>query len=182
MNTTELQRKLNDSLEFLKGELAQIRTGRVTPGLLDSVIVNAYGSNLTVREVGTINVLDPQTLQVTPWDKNLLEAISNGIKNSDLNLNPSIRNDSVIIPIPTLTEERRKEFTRTVSVKMEEVKNSMRSVRQDAMKEIDTAFEKKEFGEDEKFTMKDEVEDMVKEFVAKAEELGEQKKDDILGK
>lgn len=180
MVNTELKRKLEDSLEFLKLELAQIRTGRVTPSLLDDVKVDAYGSLLTIKEVGTIMVLDPQTLQVTPWDKNLLEVIESGIRNSELNLNPTVRGDSVIIPVPSLTEDRRKEFTKLVATKVEEVKSSMRNARQEVMKEIEAKFNNKEFGEDEKFTMKEEVEDLVKEYVAKADEIGEAKKKDIL--
>ena len=180
MTNAELKTKLEDSSEFLKLELAQIRTGRVTPSLLDDVKVDAYGSMLTIKEVGTIQVLDPQTLQITPWDKNLLEVIESGIRSSELNLNPVVRGDSVVLPVPSLTEDRRKEFTRLVSTKMEDVKNSMRNSRQEAMKDIDTRFNDKEFGEDEKFTMKEEIEDLVKDYVEKTDAMGEAKKKDIM--
>jgi ribosome recycling factor len=180
MNPAELKRKLQASLDYLKGELGNIRTGRVTPSLLDDVRVNAYGSAMTVKEVGSINVLDPQTLSVAPWDKSLLESIEKGIRESELNLNPVVQGESVIIPIPQLTEDRRKEFTRIVSTKVEDVKTTMRSIRQDAMKEIEAGFTAKEFGEDEKFTLKDDVEEIIKDFVKQAEDSGEVKKSEIM--
>lgn len=181
MTISELKTKLEKSLEFLKGELNKIRTGRVTPALLDNVKINAYESLLSVREVGTISVVDGQTLQITPWDKSLLENIEKDIRKSDLGLNPSVINDAVMVPVPTLTEERRKEFTRLVSAKVEEAKSSIRNVRHDVMRDIETGFENKDYGEDEKFTKKEEAEEAVKDFVKQAEDLGESKKKEILG-
>ena len=180
MTPAELKSKLENSLEHLKEELAQIRTGRVTPAILDEVQVDAYESMLTVREVGTITVVDSHTLQITPWDKNLIEPLETAIRNSELGLNPSVNNDSVMVPVPTLTEDRRKEFTRLVSTKTEEAKSSMRKTRQLAMKDIETEFADKKIGEDEKFTEKEEVEDIVKDYISQVEKLGEQKKEDIL--
>lgn len=180
MNNSELKTKLNSSIEHLKNELSQIRTGRVSPTLLDSVKVNAYGTLMSVREVGTISVLDPQTLQVTPWDKSMLDSIAKAIRESDLHLTPVVQASFVIVPIPSLTEERRKEFTRLVAAKTEETKQGVRNIRQDAMKDIDEAFDNKEFGEDEKFTLREEVEKTVKNCVEEIEEIAEQKKEDIM--
>lgn len=180
MTTSELKQKLEKTLEHLQSELSQIRTGRVTPALLDSIRVDAYGTLLSVREVGTISIMDPQTLAVSPWDKKLLDPILTAIRNSELQLNPVIRSDSVVVPVPGLTEDRRKEFTRLAATKVEETKNAMRGIRQEAMKDIDTSFEKKEFGEDEKFTKRDAVEEVVKDFVTEADNLGEQKKQELL--
>lgn len=180
MSTSDLKKKLQDSLDFLKGELTQIRTGRVTPSLLDSILVNAYGSDLTMREVGTLTVLDSHTLSVTPWDKNLLSEIENAIKNSDLGLNPVVRGTSVLVPIPALTEERRKEFTHLVAEKSENIRQSYRNIRQDAMRDIDTKFNNKEFGEDEKFSRRNEIEDLVRKFISKVDEASESKKKEIM--
>lgn len=180
MEKTELKYKLESTLEHLKGELTQIRVGRVSPAMLDTIKVDAYGSTLTIREVGTIQVLDPQTLVVSPWDKSLLEVIAKTLRESELQLNPAVRNDSVIIPVPPLTEDRRKEFVKVVSAKMEDARQAMRNIRQDAMKAVETRFNNKEFGEDEKFSLKDAVEEMVKEYVGKVETLGDAKKEDIM--
>ncbi|HXK52866.1 ribosome recycling factor [Candidatus Nomurabacteria bacterium] len=182
MTNSELKAKLQSSLDFLKEELSYVRTGRATPTMLDEIKVNAYGSMLTLKEVGTLSVLDAQTLSVVPWDKSLLKEIAKAIRESQLKLNPAEQGGSVIVPIPQLTEERRLEFVKIVSVKVEECKVAIRHVRNDAMKDIDQAFARKEFGEDEKFSFKEEVEDTVKDFISKADELGDSKKQDLLAK
>lgn len=180
MTSAELKKKLEASIDFLKGELTQIRTGRVIPAILDGVVVHAYGSEMSVVELGSVNMLDAQTLQIAPWDKSVLEAIASGIRESDLNLNPTVRGEVVIVPVPAPTEERRIEMTKVVTSKVEECKQSLRSIRQDAMKSVDTRFANKEFGEDEKFTLKEEYEEIVKDFVKKAESLGETKKEEVM--
>ncbi len=180
MNTSELKSKLTKSLEILKNDLAQIRTGRANPGLVEGIAVEAYGSKMTVKELGSVTVLDAQILTVSPWDKNLLKDIAKAITESDLKINAVVDGNSVRVPIPALTEDRRKEFAKIVSAKVEDIKNSMRNVRQDAMKDIEKAFTDKSIGEDDKFSQKEEVEKIVKEFVVKAEELGEAKKTDIM--
>ena len=135
---------------------------------------------MTLREVGTISVVDSQTLQVAPWDKGLLDNIAKAIRESELGLNPVSKSDAVIIPVPPLTEDRRKEFAKMATLKVENVKNSIRAVRQEAMKDIDASFVNKEFGEDDKFRFKDEVETIVKKYTEDAEKLGETKKNDIM--
>ncbi len=180
MNTPELRSKLEKQLEFLKTELAQIRTGRASPSLIENIEVDAYGAKMKLKEVGSISNLDSQNLIVMPWDKNLSAAIANAIRESELKLNPVPEPDRVRVPIPALTEDRRKEFVKIASAKCEESKTSMRGIRQDAMKDIEKAFADKTIGEDEKFTQKDEVEKIVKDHVTKADELTEAKKEDLL--
>ena len=180
MTNSELKVKLDKSLEFLKSEMAQIRTGRANPGLLEDIVVEAYGAKMTVKELGSIMNLDPQTLVISPWDRGLLSSISKAIRDSEVKLNPVEESDRLRVPVPSLTEERRKEFSKLLSVKIEETKNTMRNVRQEAMKEIDRDFSDKLIGEDEKFRLKEEVEKIVKEFVEKAEELGEHKRQEIM--
>ena len=180
MSKTDLKKRLEKAIDYYKTELARLHIGRVTPALLDTVEVNVYDSTLSVKEVGTITVLDSQTLQITPWDKNTLESIANGIEDSDLQLKATINNDAVIVPVPSLTEERRKELTHLVSSKMEDARGVIRNIRQDAMKSIDASFDNKEFGEDEKFSLREDFEDIVKEYANKVSDLGESKKTDIM--
>jgi ribosome recycling factor len=180
MNLSELKSKLTKSLEFLKTELTQIRTGRASPSLIEDVQVMAYGSKMTLKELGSIVLLDSQNIIVTPWDKNLVKDIATGIRESGKGLNPVEDSDKVRVPIPSLTEDRRREYTKTVAVKVEDAKNAMRHTRQEAMKDIDKDFSSKVIGEDEKFSQKESVEDLVKEFVDQAEELGEKKKTDLM--
>ena len=180
MTKPELKSKLEKSLEFLQAELSKIRTGRASPAILESIQVTAYGTKMAVKELGSIMVPDPQSLIISPWDKNLLNDVTKAIRDGDLGLNPVVDGDIIRVPIPDLSEERRKELTKLVTTKVEEVKNSIRSVRQEAMKEIDSQFTAKKLGEDEKFRQKEETEELVKEFTEKAEDLAEQKRSDLL--
>lgn len=180
MTTPDLKSKLEKSLEFFKSELSQIRTGRATPSLIENIEVDAYDSKMKLKELGSISMLDNQNLAVTAWDRGLHGAIANAIRESDLKLNPVAEPDRVRVPVPALTEERRKEFSKIASAKAEEAKNAMRSARQDAMKDIDKEFTDKKIGEDDKFTQKEDVEKIVKEYVTKVDELTEAKKTDLM--
>ncbi|RJR28047.1 ribosome recycling factor [candidate division WWE3 bacterium] len=180
MTNTEFKSRLSKSIDFLKTELNQIRTGRATPALIEDIKVDAYGTTMSLKELSSISLIDTQNLSVAPWDKGLIKSIAKAIRESELKLNPVDESDKIRVPIPALTEERRKEFTKIVSVKLEECKNSMRNVRQEAMKDIDKDFTEKTIGEDEKFRLKEEVEKMMKEFLVEAEELGENKKEELL--
>lgn len=180
MNIAELKTKLTKSVDFLNSELAQIRTGRASPALLDEISVDAYGTKMSVRELGSISLLDTQNLVVIPWDKGLLKAISKAIRESNLNLNPVDEADRVRVPVPALTEERRKELAKIVSTKVEDCKSALRNTRQEAMKDVETAFTNKEIGEDDKFRQKEEIEKTVKSFVDQADTAGEEKKDELM--
>ncbi len=180
MLKSELDSKLNKTLDFLKSELNQIRTGRATPTLIENIVADAYGSKMTLKELGSITSLDSQTLVVTPWDSGNASSILKAIRESELHLNPIDDSGRVRVPIPSLTEERRKEFIKLASVKLEECRQAIRSVRQEAMKDVDASFAKKELSEDEKFSMKEDIEDLIKKYTGQAEEIAEAKKEDLL--
>jgi len=181
MNTGDLKLKLGRSTEFLRSELNQIRTGRVSPQLISDIQVEAYsGTIMTLKEIGSITVMDPHNLAVIPWDKGIMDAVVNGISKSTLGLGAVKEADRVRVTVPALTEERRVEFSKEVSEKVEEIKNSIRNIRQDAMKDIDKEYSDKMISEDEKFKQKDEVEKIVKEYVDEADTLGEEKKKEIM--
>jgi ribosome recycling factor len=181
MNNSELKSRLEKSIEFLRSELNQIRTGRVSPSLISDIQVEAYpGSFMTIKEVGSINVMDPHNLAVVPWDKSVLESIVSAIKNSDLGVSAIQEADRVRVSVPSLTEERRVEFTKDVSEKVEDSKNAMRNIRQEAMKDIDKEFADKVITEDEKFKQRESTEETIKEFVDEADEMGEEKKKEIM--
>jgi len=180
MNTSELKSKLSKVHEFLQGELGQIRTGRASPALIENIAVEAYGAKMMVIELGSITVSDSQNLVVVPWDKGLIKSITKAIRESQASLNPIEESDRIRIPVPSLTEERRKELAKIVGVKAEEAKNSVRNIRQDAMKDIEKMFSDKSIGEDEKFRLKEEVEKTAKEFTDGVEEISETKRSEIL--
>lgn len=180
MTAADLKSKLTKSLDFLKVELAKIRTNRANPSLIEDMLIDAYDTKMTVKELASIAVLDAQNLVVSPWDKNLLKELAKAIAESGSGLNPTVENDHLRIPLPALTEERRKEFVRMAASKTEDCKTAMRNIRHDAMKDIEKAFTGKDIGEDEKFTQKEEVEKIVKDFVTQADTIGEEKKTDLL--
>lgn len=176
----ELNQKLTLSLEFFVAELTKIRTGRASTALVENIELAAYGSRMKIKEVGSISVPESQTIMIAPWDKSLLREVEKALRESSLGVNPVVGGDSVKVPIPAPTEERRKEMVKMVSVKLEDCKNSMRNLRQDAMKQVDKAFADKEIGEDDKFNQKEEVEEIVKDYVTRAEGASENKKEEIL--
>jgi ribosome recycling factor len=181
MNNIELKSRLDKSVDFLQSELKQIRTGRVSPALVADISVEAYpGSLMTIKELGSIVVMDPSNLSITPWDKSVLDAIVNGVRNSGQGLSAVKEADRVRVNVPALTEERRIEFTKEVSEKVENCKNSIRNIRQEAMKDIEKDFSNKAISEDEKFRLKEEVEETIKEFIDRAEDIGTEKKNELM--
>lgn len=180
MTEGEIKSKLDKSVEFLQSELAKIRTGRATPAMIENVNVDAYESKMSLVSIASVSVPDSQNLIVAPFDQGLAKNISNAINTSDLNLNSVVDGNVVRVPIPELSEERRKELSKQVTTKVEEVKGSIRNIRQEAKKELDTKFNNKEISEDEKFTDLEKANDLAKEYTEKVEDLGKVKKNELL--
>jgi len=133
-----------------------------------------------IIELGSITVLDSQNLAVVPWDKGLIKSITKAIRENQASLTPIEESDRIRVPVPSLTEERRKELAKMVGVKAEESKNAIRNIRQEAMKDIEKMFSDKSIGEDEKFRLKEETEKIVREFIDGVEEISETKRSEIL--
>lgn len=180
MTTSELKSKLQKSVEYLRSELSQVRTGRANPSLLEDITVEVYESKMALKELGSITLSDAQTIMVSPWDKSLIPDISKAIRESEAKLNPVEAGASLRVPIPPLTEERRKELSKIVNNKVEEAKQSIRNIRQDAMKDIDRQFDEKEITEDDKFAYRDDVEEIVKNTVEEIEKMGEAKTEELM--
>ncbi|MEK7595794.1 MAG: ribosome recycling factor [Patescibacteria group bacterium] len=180
MTTVELKTKLNASLEHLKSALSGIRVGRATTSLVEEIFVEAYDSKMMIKELGSITTPDANLIIITPWDKGQIKEIDKAIRAANLGLNPVPDSLVVKVPVPPLTEDRRKEFTKLATERVEEAKNSMRNVRQEAMKAIDKLFAEKLATEDEKFTQRDEVEKIVREMTDKVEEMGDLKKKELM--
>ena len=180
MTKKEFEIQLEMPLKQLKEDFAQIRTGRVTPEILDPVKVEAYDSKMSIQEIGSITSLNSSTLIIVPWDKSLLQNISKAIQESDIQVTPIVEGDRVRLPFPGLTEERRKEFARVVSDKVEECRQKIRRVRQDAMRDVDKMFSDKEIGEDEKFQMRESLEESVKDSNDSVDRIGDKKIREIM--
>ncbi|OGC49856.1 ribosome recycling factor [candidate division WWE3 bacterium RIFCSPHIGHO2_01_FULL_40_23] len=180
MNDSELKSKLNSIIEHFRSEITGIRTGRAEASLVEGILVEAYGAKMKIMELGTISVLDPSMILISPWDKTLIKEICQAIVASGLSLNPVPDSQTVKVPIPALTEDRRKEFAKLVTEKSEVAKNSVRNVRQDAMKDIDNQFADKEITEDDKFSSKEEIEKTVKGFTEQIDDIAERKKNELM--
>jgi len=179
MDKSELNKKLDEALEYFKMGITQVRTGRATPTMLESLKVSAYDTSVTVKELGTISIPEPQLIVITPWDKSLLPNIGKAVEDSDLNLNPMIDEISVRVPVPELTENRRKELSKLVASKIEGSKQAIRRIRQEAMKSVEKLEDEKKISEDDRFSMKDEYDEIIKNVIEEIERIGRAKKNSI---
>lgn len=168
------------TVEHLHQEMNQMRTGRATPALVEGLQVEAYGSTMEMKGVGSISVQDAKTLIIEPWDKNLLKAIEKAIHESSIGINPVVDSKVVRLSMPPMTEENRKALVKVMKEKVEEAKVAARGVREDSRNEIIEAEKGGEFSEDEKFKLLEELDKMTKDYTDKIEDLGKQKEEEIM--
>jgi len=177
----ETRRKLDKVTEHFKQELAKVRTGRAHPGMLDSVMVEAYGQAMPLKAVGSITMPEPQQLQVTPFDPNNLKAISEAISNDQsLGLSPSDDGRVVRIQIPPLTQETRQQMVKVVHQKIEEAMIAARQVRHEAFHQGEQAEKDKRIGKDERFHLEKLIDELISKQKSDAEALGRAKEQEIL--
>lgn len=173
--------KLNACIERLQDELKKLRTGRAHAGMLDGIMVEAYGSPMPLNQVANVSAPEATLIQITPFDPNNLEAISAAIRdNPSLGLNPSDDGRLVRVPIPPLTEERRKEITKQVGVKLEDAMIAMRGVRHDSLKVVEDAKKQKDISEDDAKRISEAVEKEMGDAKTKAEEIAKAKEQEIM--
>lgn len=172
--------KMGKSIEALKTEFSKVRTGRAHAGILDHVKVDYYGSLVPVSQVANVSVLDPHTLGVTPWEKKMGPAIEKAIRDSDLGLNPASVGDLVRVPIPAMTEERRKELVKIVRGEAEGAKVAVRNIRRDAIAHLKELLKNHEIGEDEERRAQEEVQKMTDRHIADIDKLLADKEKDLM--
>ena len=177
---SDIQRRMDGALTALKTEFTGLRTGRASVSLLDRVMVDAYGSMMPLAQVGTVNVPEPRMITVKPWDKGTLKAVEKAIREANLGLNPSCDGDLVRIPIPPLTEERRKDFVKIARKHGEECKVAIRKVRHDNLDMLTELKDGGDASEDEIDRAKKKVEDIVGDGVKHVDSLVASKEKDIL--
>jgi len=173
----DTQERMNKAEASLKTELASLRTGRATPDLLNSIVVDAYGSKMPITQVGNISVVDTRMLSVTVWDMGLVEATDKAIRESGLGLNPSFEGTVIRIPLPELTEDRRKDLVKIAHQYAENGKVSIRNIRRDAMDKIKKS---EDLSEDEQRKMQDEIQKLTDTAVKNADAILAEKEKDIL--
>ena len=180
INLTEYESKMNKSLDILKREFNGLRTGRASVSLLDSIYIDAYGGSVPLNQVSNISVPESRLITVQVWDETLLTAVESTIRNSDLGLNPMLEGNLIRIPIPELSEERRKELAKIASKYSEDCKVSVRNVRREAMEKIKILEKDKEISKDESFKFSDQVQEITDKLIEKIDMLFSEKEKDIL--
>jgi ribosome recycling factor len=172
--------KMQKSLESLKNDLAKVRTGRAHTGLLDHVMVEYYGSMVAVNQVANVNLGDARTINVQPYEKNMIGKVEKAIRDCDLGLNPATNGDLLRVPMPMLTEERRRDMTKIVRNEAEGAKVAIRNIRRDANDALKKLLKDKEISEDDERRAQDEVQKMTDKAVIEVDKLLQVKEADLM--
>lgn len=177
---SEARSKMEDAIEAMRREFATVRTGKASPALLDTVRVDAYGSKMPLNQVATVHTPESSMIVVQPFDKSLLGEIERGIQMSDLGLNPSNDGNIIRIPIPPLTEERRREFAKVLHKMAEEGRVSVRHARKAARDSIQDLVKAHEIGEDDGHRQLDDVEKLTQKFTDQIDSMLKSKEEEVL--
>ena len=167
-------------LEFAKNEAAAIRTGRASPSLVEDLQVEYMGSRLKIKEVASISTPEPRVILIQPWDKGALALIEKAIRESSIGLNPVVDGTSVRLTLPSLTEERRKEFVKLLNQKIEEARIRVRQVREDILKKVQAEIREKKARDDDDRKAKEEIQKIVDDLNKKFEELSKKKEQELM--
>ncbi|MGA8516232.1 MAG: ribosome recycling factor [Burkholderiaceae bacterium] len=172
--------KMHQSIEALKSNLGKIRTGRANPAILDSVMVDYYGSMVPISQVGNVSLLDSRTISVQAWEKGMAAKIEKAIRDSDLGVNPSAMGDLIRVPMPAMSEERRKEMTKLVRNDGESTKIAIRNLRRDANEHVKKLVKEKIASEDEQKRAEADTQKTTDKFIAEVDRLVADKEKEIL--
>lgn len=172
--------RMEKSVEALKSQLSKIRTGRAHPSLLDGIQVSYYGANTPLRQVANVSVEDARTLTISVFDKTLIQPVEKAILQSDLGLNPMSAGTTIRVPLPPLTEERRRDLVKVVRNEAEGARVAMRNIRRDANADLKTLLKDKEIGEDDERKAADEVQKLTDAFVKKVDEVLADKEKELM--
>ena len=174
------EQKMHKSVEAFKADLSKVRTGRAHTGLLDHIVVDYYGAPTPLNQVARVTLLDSRTIGVAPFEKKLLQAVEKAIRDSDLGLNPAGMGDTVRVPMPALTEERRKELVKVVRHEAENARIAVRNLRRDANHHLKEALKKKEVSENDERRAQDDVQKLTDRAIAEIDKLLQQKEAELL--
>ena len=174
------EQKMIKTLETLKADLGKVRTGRAHTGLLDHVMVDYYGTPTPINGVANVTLLDARTLAVTPWEKKMVSAIDKAIRDSDLGLNPATMGETVRVPMPALTEERRKDLIKVVHKEGEGARVAVRNIRRDANNHLKDLLKQKKVAEDEERRAQEDVQKLTDRHIAEIDKLLAAKEADLI--
>lgn len=178
--TSDCEGGMKKAVDSFKRDLQKIRTGRANTSMLDGIKVDYYGTPTPVNQVATVQVVDARLITVKPWEKNMIAVIDKAIRASDLGINPVADSELVRLPIPPLTQERRKDLAKTVGKQTEEARVAVRSARRDAMEMIKDAEKEKQISEDERKKGEKTVQDLTDRYIAQVEDIAKAKEKEIM--
>lgn len=181
MNDSSVREEMGKSLDALSEDLSSIRTGRATSSLVENIVVSAYGGaqRLKVNELAGITTPDPQMIVIEPWDKSIIGEIKQAILAANIGMNPSIDGELIRISMPPLTGEDRERYIKLLHAKLENARVSIRQVRGELMRDIKKSFEEKQITEDEKYAQEKKLQELTDEYIAKCEERGRTKEQEL---
>ena len=174
------EQKMAKTLETLKADFGKIRTGRAHTGILDHVLVDYYGSPTLISQVANITLIDARTVGVQPWEKGMVGPVEKAIRDADLGLNPATNGDVIRVPMPMLTEERRRDLIKVVRAEVEQAKVAVRNVRRDANEHLKKLLKDKEVGEDDERRAQDEVQKLTDRFITEIDKALQTKEADLM--
>ncbi|MCC7311591.1 MAG: ribosome recycling factor [Sulfuritalea sp.] len=174
------EQKMQKSLEALKADLGKVRTGRAHTGILDHVQVDYYGSPVPIPQVANVTLIDARTIGVQPWEKPMVAKVEKAIRDSDLGLNPSSQGELIRVPMPALTEERRRDLIKVIKHEGENAKVAIRNLRRDAISHLKDALKKKEIAEDEERKALDDMQRLTDRYVAEVDRALAEKEKDLM--
>jgi ribosome recycling factor len=176
----DAEQRMRKSLDALRADLGKIRTGRAHTGLLDHVMVDYYGSPTLVTQVANITLVDARTIGVQPWEKNMVGKVERAIRDADLGLNPATNGDLIRVPMPMLTEERRRDLIKLVKSEGEDAKIAVRNIRRDANGSLKDMLKKKEISEDDERRVQDDIQKLTDRFVGEIDQALAAKEVDLM--
>ena len=174
------EQKMGKSVEAFKADLAKVRTGRAHTGLLDHVMVDYYGAHTPIAQVAKVTLLDARTIGVTPFEKKMTQAVEKAIRDSDLGLNPAAQGETVRVPMPALTEERRKELIKVVKHEAENARVAVRNLRRDAIHHLKEGLKKKEVSENDERRAQEEVQKMTDKHIGDIDRMLAEKEKELM--
>jgi ribosome recycling factor len=174
------EQKMQKSLEALKADLGKVRTGRAHTGILDHVQVDYYGSQVPITQVANVTLIDARTIGVQPWEKPMVAKVEKAIRDSDLGLNPSSQGELIRVPMPALTEERRRDLIKVIKHEGENAKVAIRNLRRDAISHLKEALKKKEISEDDERRALDDMQRLTDRYVAEVDRALADKEKDLM--
>jgi ribosome recycling factor len=174
------EQKMHKSVDALKADLGKVRTGRAHTGLLDHIQVDYYGTPTPINQVANVNLLDARTIAVSPWEKRLAGAIEKAIRDSDLGLNPATVGEVVRVPMPALTEERRKDLIKVVKHEAENARVAVRNIRRDANTHLKDLLKDKKISEDDERRAQDDIQKLTDRYIGEVDKLLHAKEADLM--